>query len=153
MCLLNFRFSSRIILRYFVWVNGWIFPLLIQKFRCLMITLFFDRNSISSILSALREILLALSQWIMFCKSKFTFLFMSFMDLFAYSKLVSSAKWCMSEYVTTLCKLLMYIRKSMGPNTEPWGAPMSRKTLQAIFPSSIALWIFSVMLISAWFME
>ena len=94
-CFLNFRFSSRVIPRYFVWVNGWIFCPLIQKFWFLVITLFFDRNSISSVLSALREILLALSQWIMFFKSKLTFLFMSFMDLLAYKKLVS-AKWCIS---------------------------------------------------------
>ena len=49
---------------------------------------------------------------------------MSFMDLLAYNKLVSSAKGCMSEYVTMLCKSLMYIRKSKGPSTEPWGTPM-----------------------------
>ena len=61
MCFLNFRFSSRVIPRYFAWVNRWIFWPLIQKFRFLVITLFFDRNSISSVLSlhALREILLA----------------------------------------------------------------------------------------------
>ena len=62
MCFLNFRFSSRVIPRYFVWINGWIFWPLIRKFRFLVLTLFFDRNSISSVLSALREILLALSQ-------------------------------------------------------------------------------------------
>ena len=49
---------------------------------------------------------------------------MSFMDLPAYSKLVSSTKWCMSEYVTMLCKSLMHIKKSSGPSTEPWGTPM-----------------------------
>ena len=54
-CLLNFRFSSRIIPRYFVWVNGWIFLPLIWKFRCLMINLLFDRNSISLALSALER--------------------------------------------------------------------------------------------------
>ena len=88
MCFLNFRFSSRVIPRYFVWVNRWIFWPLIQKFRFLVITLFFDRNSISSVLSALREILLALSQWIMFFKSKLTFLFMSFMDLLTYNNII-----------------------------------------------------------------
>ena len=124
MWFLNFRFSSRVIPRYFVWVNGWIFWPLIQKFRFLVMTLCFDRNSISSVLSALREILLVLSQWIMFFRSKLTLLFMSFMDLLAYNKLASSAKWCMSEYVTMLCKSLMYIRKSKDPSTEPWGAPM-----------------------------
>ena len=82
-----------------------------------VITLFFDWNSISLVISASREILLAISQWIMFFKSKFTFLFMSFMDLLAYSKLVSSAKWCMSEYFTRLCKSMMYVRKSRGPST------------------------------------
>ena len=45
---------------------------------------------------------------------------MSFMDLLAYNKLVSYAKWCMLEYVTMLCKSLM---KSRGPSTEPWGTP------------------------------
>ena len=132
---------------------------------------------------------------------------MSFMDLLAYNKLVSSTEWCMSESVTMLCKSLMYIRKSKGPSTEPWGTPMfkarvsdislliavcwvlsaryvlnnfkgipltpycsslarrmswstvsnafwkSRKTPQAIFPSSAAFQIFSVMLIRAWFVE
>ena len=62
MCFLNFRFSLRVIPRYFVWINGWIFWPLIWKFRFLVLTLFFDRHSISSVLSALREILLALSQ-------------------------------------------------------------------------------------------
>ena len=87
-CFLNFRFSLRFIPRYFVWVNEWIFWPLIRKFRFLVITLFFDRNSISSVLSALREILLALSQWIMFFKSKLTFLFMSFMDLLTYNNII-----------------------------------------------------------------
>ena len=78
-CFLNFRFSSRIIPRYLVWVSGWIFWPLIRKFRCLEITLFFDRYSISSVLTALREILLALSsgvamslrQSFLFCVSLF----------------------------------------------------------------------------------
>ena len=56
MCFLNFRFSSRVIPRYFVWINGWIFWPLIRKFRFLVLTLFFDRNSISSVLSALRDL-------------------------------------------------------------------------------------------------
>ena len=123
-CLLNFRFSSRIIPRYFVWVNWWIFWPEFRKFRCLVKTLFSDRNSISSVLSALSEILLALSQWIMFFKSNFTFLFMSLIDLLAYSKLVSSGKWCMLKCITMLRKFLMYIRNSRGPSMEPWDTPM-----------------------------
>ena len=55
-CFLNFRFSSRVIHRYFVWVNGWIFWPLIWKFRFLVITLFFDWNSIRSVLSAKRDL-------------------------------------------------------------------------------------------------
>ena len=88
MCFLKFRFSPRVTPRYFVWVNGWIYWPLIQKFRFLVITLFSDWNSISLVLSALREILLALSQWIMFFKSKLTFLFMSFMDLLTYNNII-----------------------------------------------------------------
>ena len=114
------------------WMNLFGNWTLIWKFWCLVITLFFDRNSVSSVFSPLRDILLALSQWIMFFKSKFTFPFMSFMDLYAYSKLVSSAKWCMSEYVTTLYKSFMYIRKNRGPSTKPWRTSMSMERVSNI---------------------
>ena len=85
MCLLNFRFSSTLICWYFVWVSERIFWPLIQKFRCLVKTLFFDHNIITSVLHVLRGISWALSQCIMLFKVKVYFSVLCFMDLIVVS--------------------------------------------------------------------
>ena len=69
---------------------------------------------------------------------------MYFMDLLAYNKLVSSAKWCMSEYVTMLCKSLMHIMKNRGPSTEPWATPMFMGKVSDISLLIAVCWVLPV---------
>ena len=96
---LNVSFFYRgLSLGSFFGVTRWIFwP------RIFAIILFFDRKIISSVLSGIREILLAPSQRIMFSSQSLLFclcLLWTYWHILI--NLVSSAKKCMSEYVTTM---------------------------------------------------
>ena len=47
-----------------------------------------------------------------------------FGDLLIFNKFVSSAKWWTLQCFMATLRSFMYIRKSNGPNTDPWGTPL-----------------------------
>ena len=57
------------------------------------------------------------------CKSWFMYLLIYFRELLEYRRLVSSAKWCITEYWIALLRWLIYIRNSIRPKTEPCSTP------------------------------
>ena len=65
------------------------------------------------------EILFAQSQCKISFKSWFKYLFICFRELLEYRRLVSSAKWCITECWITLLRSLIHIQNSSRPKTEP----------------------------------
>ena len=87
-------------------------------------------KKITSVLVAFSDILFARSQWLSDLRSLFKFLvgflFLFFVLSMVYSKLVSSAKCLVVEYLIQVFKSFMYTRKSNGLSAEPWGTPCSK---------------------------
>ena len=69
------------------------------------------------------EILFAQSQCKISFKSWFMYLFICFRELLEYRRLVSSAKWCITECWITLLRSLIHIQNSSRPKTEPCSTP------------------------------
>ena len=81
MCCLSVRCWSNFKPKYLTSLTILIFCPLILKFICFLISIFFVLKTIISVLLVFNEILIALSQWTMFLRSKFIFLLMSLRDL------------------------------------------------------------------------
>ena len=73
----------------------------------------------TSFLVTLRDILFALTQYKRLFRSLLADLLISFIDCFALSKQVSSAKWNVVEFLMAKYKSLIKIRKINGQRTGP----------------------------------
>ena len=54
----------------------------------------------------------------------------------AFNKRVSSAKHLMVECLMQMCMSFMNMRKSIGPNTVPWGTPLMISAMIETYPST-----------------
>ena len=144
LCGSNVKCSSIVILTYFTLEQG-------DSFTPFSFILLFGIGDpdflkyISSVFVELRLILLASSQWVRHLRSLLIFLVLFGNDLFKMCiRFVSSAKCLVVEYLMHLCRSLMYIRKSRGPRTDPWGTPCLMTAWSESVPSSVTYCYLSV---------
>ena len=113
---------------------------LILKLRYFVIALVFWRKRIISVLLAFSEILVAINQWTIWERSWLIYLFI----FLSVKMLVSSAKWRIIEWEIASFRLLIYIRNSKGPSTNPCGTPWVTSILSETGSLTIVCWILFV---------
>ena len=90
--------------------------------RLKSIVFLFGLNKTISVFEKFKYILLALSHFVRFFRP----ILMNLLRCFAliFNKFVSSAKWWTLQSFMAALRSFMDMRKSNGPNTDPWGTPL-----------------------------